>query len=1249
MVLFCVDLYKVELEAKLTELLATPVKIGHLRAHLRRGLKPELVLKDISLQATNAEAKPNLELQEIRLGIDLLAVITQQQIIPATWITLVGAKLSVIHKADGSFAILGLQGGDGQPAWLLEGRHYELLQSEITWLDEKNHRPARTFTQVDISIKNNLPNQHHQLNMLSHLPRAYGDTLRISTDFSGDFFTPNALNAQLFVAGKNIHFAHLIPEDLPLKLVLKAGSGDFELWGTVQNSQLTALSGQINSNNLSLQRPDRKKLQLSNLSSRFDWRNQVNSWRLAVDDLTIALPDKIYPLAQFYLGSLNKTTQQFNANIKSLDLEAVQTIGAFLGKDLPGFQNLKGLKMKGQFSNTLIFADLKQQHFNINGKFAHLSLAMPAPYPQLQNLSGTMDGNEQYGVLSLNSQNSQLIAQPMFRAPLAITHLAGQLHWQQEQKNWLLSAANLKLNTPYAQSSNNLKVKIPKDSQPIFIDLQTAFFNLNDVSNAKVYFPVTLMSQELLHYLDEAFIKGQVKRGDMVLYGYLQDFPFIKHEGVFQVLFDADDVTMKYAEGWPFFEHLDARVLFENDSLEVNVKQAKVETQNFASLQINGAKISIPSFSDSDYVFVKEALANAEINAGLNFLQHTPLPLPLKSVSEQLAITGDTKITLDLKIPLTDKVMPKVEGSASVSGAKLNVLAINLPINNLTGMFRFTQDGFYSDTLQAIGLGYPLQAKVSLKPDSTLISIAGKTGIKDLAQQFNFPAQDTVHGASDYTVQLLLPFAEKSPPQLSIRSDLQGISLALPDTLAKTATEQKELELKFNLIDSPILPISLNYDQKLKANLWLNKADKKILAGNVLLGKGESEPAEAGKFKVKLNQAHFSPLPWFSVLSKIENGDDKAQLLTDLEIHTPQLDWAGQQLGLFDLKLQHHADDWSGTLNCAAAKGRLQIPDNRETNRKIKLDMEQIDLSSLMQLSLPKATSSLRTKLPLFEINAQNLWLRGINLGKLEWDTERYANGIKFKNFTVTAKEHRLSLNGDWQWLNNQEITHLNGQLVAENLGGLLEKLKLNEDIKETEAVINLALHWSGAPYQFSLTTLSGTMDLKLTDGRISSIEPGFGRLLGVLAVEQWLKRLQLDFGDIYKEGLSFNDITGHFNLSNGTATTDDLTVDAVPATINLTGELNLPEQTMDQHISVIPKSSDAVPIAGTIVGGIATVVTQTLTGEYEAGYYLRSKYQVKGKWNNLNIIPLHEQDGLLKKTWQGLTDFSWITHPEQD
>lgn len=1248
-VLFCADLYKVELEAKLTDLLAAPVKIGHLQAHLRRGLKPELILKNISLSSPNSVGKPNIELQEIRLGVNLWTMLKQQQIVPATSITLVGAKLSVVHKADGSFAILGLQGGDEQPVWLLEGRHYELVQSEITWLDQKNHYPAHTFKQVDISIKNDLPNQHHQLNLLSQLPAAYGDTLRVSADFTGDLFIPNSVNAKLFVAGKNLHFSKLLAQQLP-KLAIKSGSANFELWGALQNSQLTALSGQFISKNAVLQNPDLKQLQLNHFNLRFDWRNQLNSWILAVPELSIALPQKTYLPAQFYLGSRDKAAQHLAANIKALDLDALQNMAAFFlplfEKDFPDLKKTAGFNLKGQLSNMLIFADLKQQYYAINGQFQHLSVTAPAPYPQLQNVSGSIDGTQQQGVLTLNSHNTNFIALPMFRASLNITELAGKLNWQQSEKNWFLSATDLTLNTPYAQSSNNLQVTIPKDPQPVFMDLRSAFFNLNDVSHAKVYFPVTLMGKELLHYLDEAFIKGQVKRGDFLLSGYLKDFPFKKHEGVFQVLFDAQDVTMKYGEGWPFFEHLNARVLFENDGLEVNIKQAKAERTT-----INAAKISIPSFSDSDYVLVENGRYSAEINDGLSYLRHTPLSLPLKAVAEQLKITGTTQGSLALKIPLSDKVPAKVTGDAKVANAKLNILAIDLPVNNLSGVFRFTEKGFYSDTLNAFGLGYPMQAKVSLKPDSTLINVTGRTGIKDLSQQFDFPAQDVAEGVSNYTVQLNLPFAEKINPQLTVRSDLQGVSLALPDSLAKTAAEQKTLELKFNLIDGLQLPVSLSYNQQLKASVLFDKTHKKLSSGNLLIGSGEPKTPEEDKFKIRFNQSRFSAPVWLGVLDKLQMKGDKAQLLTELDIHTPQLLWSGQPLGDFDLKLQRNPNYWFGTIDCVAGKGKLLIPALSETDNKIRLDMEQLDLNSLMKLNLPKqpSTQAVAKKLPLFEINSEKLLLRGVNLGKLAIDSERAGQAVKFKQFSVTNKEHNLSLTGDWQIQNNQEITRLNGQLNAEHFGELLAKLNLNDDLEETDAQIKLALNWIGAPYQFSLTSLSGTMDLKAEGGRISSVEPGFGRLLGVLAMEQWLKRLQLDFGDIYKKGLSLNEINGHFLLKNGKATTDNLIVDAVPATIKLTGEINLPQQTLDQQITVLPKSSDAVPIAGTIVGGIATMVAQTLTGEYEEGYYLRSKYRVKGKWSELNVMPLHDQDGLLKKTWRDLTDFSWITQSEQD
>ena len=82
---------------------------------------------------------------------------------------------------------------------------------------------------------------------------------------------------------------------------------------------------------------------------------------------------------------------------------------------------------------------------------------------------------------------------------------------------------------------------------------------------------------------------------------------------------------------------------------------------------------------------------------------------------------------------------------------------------------------------------------------------------------------------------------------------------------------------------------------------------------------------------------------------------------------------------------------------------------------------------------------------------------------------------------------------------------------------------------------------WNAAPYQFSLADLQGKIDVNLKGGRILSIEPGFGRVLGMLAMAQWIKRLQLDFSDVYEEGLTFNTIKGRFDVLNGKAITHNL------------------------------------------------------------------------------------------------------------
>jgi uncharacterized protein YhdP len=151
-----------------------------------------------------------------------------------------------------------------------------------------------------------------------------------------------------------------------------------------------------------------------------------------------------------------------------------------------------------------------------------------------------------------------------------------------------------------------------------------------------------------------------------------------------------------------------------------------------------------------------------------------------------------------------------------------------------------------------------------------------------------------------------------------------------------------------------------------------------------------------------------------------------------------------------------------------------------------------------------------------------------------------------------------------------------------------------------------------------------------------------------MLAIAQWIKRFQLDFSDVFDEGLTFIDITGHFSVLNGKATTNDLVVDAIPAKISLTGNTDLINKTVDYVVSVVPKSADALPIAGTIMGKVTDLIGQVLTGKDQGGFFFGSQYLVKGGWGSVQIIPLHEHEGLLQKTWNGITGFPWLPQSKE-
>lgn len=129
------DFYKTDIEALLSEHLGAPVSIESIRGVLN-GIRPELALENIEVHSEQDNATP-LQLQKIHLSFSILTAI-RQPLLEAVQISIIGAKLSVTRLESGSIDIEGLPrtDDDKQPTWLMRGKQYRLIDSEIRWHDK---------------------------------------------------------------------------------------------------------------------------------------------------------------------------------------------------------------------------------------------------------------------------------------------------------------------------------------------------------------------------------------------------------------------------------------------------------------------------------------------------------------------------------------------------------------------------------------------------------------------------------------------------------------------------------------------------------------------------------------------------------------------------------------------------------------------------------------------------------------------------------------------------------------------------------------------------------------------------------------------------------------------------------------------------------------------------------------------------------------------------------------------------------
>ncbi|MDD2722445.1 MAG: DUF3971 domain-containing protein [Methylovulum sp.] len=1275
-----VDSYKANLAGHVSELLGAPVSIGHLRAKMR-GFSPELVLTDITVHSQATALEPVVALREIRLGLDLLETVFSQDLLSSAWVTLVGAKFSVYRKDDGSFAVLGLKSGGGQPDWLWQGRKFEILQSEIDWHGLANKQHPLKLEAVDLVVINR--QQQHRINVLAKLPDYYGESFKAAIDFSGNPFVAGAMNGKAFLDAKQLKLGAHLPSDWTSAqgISMNAGLADVQIWSQLEHSHLTAVAGKIGLQQAKLSRQNHGQLAFTSMQTDFRWQQDENTraWRLDVPHFSLQTSNTQQPSSAAFRFSGQQSAkaglQKIALFISQFDIQqAVRTWLFFAPQPDEKIAAIAAANPVGDLEKLTLFVNLKDRTAAINGNFKGISFAPFASVPGVENLTGHIKGTDKHGVVALHTHDARIKSPAYFREALVVKSLDGLLDWRQYANFWQLSSRKLNVGLLGLQSESRWQLKLAKHDALPFLDLQMALV-CGDVSQMKHYFPVGFMKPADTDWLDRAFVQGQIKKGRLLFVGALgqplashvrDDGMAGKHKktleaalspqtgilppvdavaveasemlggGLFEASLDVEHLELEYAPGWPRINEINGRLNF----LQTRMEASAYEGHNN---QLKASKVVVvnPSVGKSKQLLVQGDV-DGEIAQALAFLKNTPLRPRIASVADAIATQGNTKVSLDLLLPLAYGVQPKVDGKATLNQAQLTVKALDLPVKRINGLLKFNEHGIYSDTIKAVALNHPVQINIASNSGQTSLRAFGYATLDDIEQQFGLPTANIADGGLDYQLTFRLPL-DDMPTDLVVESDLVGVELKLPGTLAKSRDEQQALKIVFGLNDIASMPITVAYRNDLKAVLQFDTAKQRIVAGHILLGTGEAIPQQQAGLKLEINHKQLDlkeGLDWAAA------GQGGGLAIREINIHSDQATWGLTPLGRFDLALKPDGKQWSGHINSAFAVGDIQIPASIGPDSTIRLDMASLDLSIIKQLrgrqsGLEPVISP--QAMPLLAMSSDKTLWQSLDLGALVFETGRVPDGITIKTLQLDGVAQKLSVSGGWTVKNHQAETELKGHLEMPHAGQLLAQLDITHDLVDTSAAIDFAGKWSGAPQQFSLAGLQGNVDLDFTEGRILSIEPGLGRVLGILAMEQWLKRLQLDFRDLYEEGLTFNSIKGHFTLADGKAVTHDLTVDAIPAKITITGVTDFISKTLDQQASVIPKSADALPIAGTIMDKVTLLVARTLTGDDQDGFLLGSQYQLQGKWDAPQVIPLHDNDGVVPKIWSGLTDFFWL------
>ena len=1214
--------YREDLAASITRAAGQHVAIGAIDANWER-LRPHLTLREV--QVYDRQGHPALVLQHVDTTLSWWTLLAGEVRLHSLEIS--DPVLSLRRDAEGHIFIAGIElnrpdSDSGFADWLLQQSRIVIRNAVIEWRDEKRHASPLTLSRVNLRLENS--GRRHRLGLQAVPPAELAGPLDIRADLKGKKVADLAAWEGRVYAKLNHADIAAWQSWLPFPFDLRRGYGGVQVWLGFKAGEIGAVTADVRLYDVTARfASDLPQLDLYSLSGRLGWQPLPGGFEFHAQRLSLAAKSGVNlpatDLLVHYVPAQGKKSATGEIRANNIYLEPLVKIADALPLPSEVRGNLAEIGPQGSFRDFSVkwSGDWKApQSYMAKGSFTGLGMKPHGKLPGFSGLSGNLDANEKSGTLALDSHRVRADFPALFREPLEMDALTAQMNWKKLGKDLNLNLTSLSLANRHLAGTLFGSYKMTVGT-PGTIDL-TGQFTRGDARAVGRYIPLTI-GQATRDWLNIALLAGQSNDVRLRLKGNLADFPFADGKrGLFEVAGKVTGGTLEYAPGWPKIENIAVDLLFRNARMEIAAHQGNTD-----GMQISKTRAVIADLLSLDEILEVEGEARGPTGDMIKFIENSPVSAMIDDFTEGMGASGNGNFKLKLAIPLRRNQDSRVAGSYQFVNNRVFLGADFPPLEQVNGRLEFTESAVVIPRITALVLGeLATIGGATQKDGSVRINAQGRAtavGMRGLADQ---QITRNLGGATDWRGMITI---RKKQADILLESTLVGLAVNLPAPFGKKATDPVPLRFEKKITGVKQDLLLLNYGKALAAVLSRNHENGKttIERGSVNLGAAAVLPPQPGIW-LSGELALLDLDHWRSLLGQ-SSAETQLPGFTGLNLKFGAVDAFGKRFNDLRISAKRQEGAWQAKIESRELAGNLRWNPDGRGRLQARLGHLTIPDSAPAKLGVPVETPQ-EKELPALDIIADSFSARQKKLGKLELLAVQEGEDWRIEKLHINNPDGALQMDGLWQGWRRRPMTNANLHLEAQDLGKLLARLGYPEAVKRGTAKLDGQLSWAGSPHDIDFPSLAGNLKLEAKNGQFLKIEPGAGKLLGLLSLQSLPRRLTLDFRDIFSEGFAFDSISGSARINRGVARTDDLRLEGPAAKVRMQGETDLARETQNLKVRVVPQLGEGVSVASAFLGGpvvgIAALVAQKLLRD-PIDQIAAYEYSITGTWDNPNVVKI--------------------------